>query len=383
MSRTQHLLDKAFFEAVRGQWLFTAPNPRVGAVALKNGHIVGCGHHAAFGGPHAEEAALRNVGAWDLEKDLAVPGVVDEMVVTLEPCSSTKGKKRPPCTTTLLQAGIKKVTVAALDPDPRHGGAGLEILKQAGIEVDDSGVEANQPRFEEQNPAFLSALTKPDLPWVLLKWASTVDGKIATSDGISKWISGPEARAEVHQLRALGDAVMVGSQTLRLDNPELTARPQGVAVRSQPLRICLLPSQAGFDDKSSAVMRAAGPRLWLIDQKSPLPRHDDHHIRVPRTENGLDLKAALIQLRQQYGIRRILVEGGARLHGSLLNAGLTAAMVRYEAPLLLGGNRPACDGPSFSSPQHAVHLSDEESLLLGVDQRRAFLICPAPTPEAN
>ena len=383
MSRTQHLLDKAFFEAARAQWLFTAPNPRVGAVALKNGHIVGCGHHAAFGGPHAEEAALRNVGAWDQDKDCAVPGVVDEMMVTLEPCSSTKGKKRRPCTTTLLEAGIKKITVAALDPDPRHAGAGLKLLVQAGIEVDDSLVEANQPRFEEQNKAFLASLAKPDLPWVLLKWASTVDGKIATPDGVSKWITGPEARAEVHQLRALGDAVMVGSQTLSLDNPELTARPLGVAVASQPLRICLLPKQAGFDDKNSAVMQAAGPRLWLLDQEAPLPDNNDHHIRVERTENGLDLKAALIQLRLQHGIRRILVEGGARLHGSLLNSGLADAMVRYEAPLLLGGNRPACDGPSFSSPQLALHLSDEESLRVGIDQRRAFLICPAPTPEAN
>ena len=376
-NRSQHLLDKAFFEAAKGQWLFTAPNPRVGAVALKGGHIVGSGHHARFGGPHAEEMALRDAGAWDDEQQCAVPGVVDEVFVTLEPCSSTAGKKRRPCLQSLLEAGVKKVTVGAVDPNPNHAGAGLDMLEANGVEVDRSFLQSYQPRFEEQSPAFLQSLQKPNLPWVLLKWAATLDGKTATPDGVSQWITGPEARAEVHQLRALGHATMAGGGTLLADDPELTARPSGETTAeleaalpaTQPLRVCTaadLPSNA-------RLLQSDAPRLWILDQQQQPPVDGDAVIRVDRHEGGLDLASALSQLYREHGVRRMLVEGGARLHGSLLAAGLASAVVRYEAPILLGGNRAACDGPAFPAPQDGVHLGFEESRSLGNDQRRAFL----------
>jgi diaminohydroxyphosphoribosylaminopyrimidine deaminase / 5-amino-6-(5-phosphoribosylamino)uracil reductase len=389
-NRSLNLLEKAFFEAAKGQWLYTAPNPRVGAIALKDGHIVGSGHHANFGGPHAEEMALRNAGAWDEQQQSALPGIVDEMVVTLEPCSSTSGKKRRPCTQSLLEAGVKKVTVAAVDPNPNHAGAGLDFLEAQGVDVDRSFIEAMQSRFEEQSPAFLQSLRNPKLPWVLLKWAATLDGKIATPDGVSQWITGAEARAEVHELRALGQATMVGSGTLLADDPELTARPGVAPARPtnestlassscgltgdggnppQPLRVCL----AADIPSSARLLQADGPRVWILDSEQCPAVATDDVIRVERTEIGLDLTSALQQLYANHGVRRLLVEGGARLHGNLLASGLAHAIVRYEAPLLLGGNRAACDGPSFPAPQQGVHLTHEESRCLGKDHRRAFL----------
>lgn len=367
-NRSLHLLDKAFFEAAKGQWLYTAPNPRVGAIALKGGHIVGSGHHARFGGPHAEEMALRDAGAWDGQQQCAKPGIVDEMVVTLEPCSSTSGKKRRPCTQSLLEAGVKKVTIAAIDPNPKHAGAGLDLLEAQGVEVDRSFLASHQQRFEDQSPAFFQGLNRPGLPWVLLKWAATLDGKVATPDGVSKWITGPEARTEVHQLRALGQATMAGTGTLLADDPELTARC-GAEECDQPLRVCL----AADLPASARLLQAPGPRLWILGPEQKQPNPGDAVIRVERLKHGLDLDAALRQLYAEHGVRRMLVEGGARLHGSLLAAGLASAVVRYEAPILLGGNRAACDGPAFPTPQLGVHLDFEESCMLGMDHRRAFL----------
>ncbi len=388
--RSLHLLDKAFFEAAKAQWLFTAPNPKVGAIALKGGHIVGCGHHQRFGGAHAEENALRDAGAWDEQQQCAIPGIVDEMVVTLEPCSSTSGKKRRPCTQSLLEAGVKKLTVGALDANPNHAGAGLDLLEAQGVDVDRSFLDSHQARFEEQSPAFLQSLQQADLPWVLLKWASTFDGKTATPDGVSQWITGKEARAEVHQLRAFGQATMAGSGTLMADNPELTVRcSSGVDIPNtglgateadgeplsviQPLRVCLGAELA----PDARLLKADGPRVWVLDSNQKPPVADDAVIRVERSDQGLDLKSALQQLYRDFGVRRMLVEGGARLHGSLLAAGLASAVVRYEAPILLGGNRAACDGPSFPAPHLGVQLSHEESCVLGSDHRRAFLCAGA------
>ena len=330
-NRSLNLLDKAFFEAAKGQWLYTAPNPRVGAIALKGGHIVGSGHHARFGGPHAEEMALRDAGAWDEQQQMALPGIVDEMVVTLEPCSSTTGKKRRPCTQSLLEAGVKKVTVGAVDANPNHAGSGLDFLEAQGVEVDRNHIAAMQSRFEEQSPAFLQSLRRPTMPWVLLKWAATLDGKIATPDGVSQWITGPEARAEVHELRALGQATMVGAGTLLADDPELTARGPGGANHGsighssgnqradhgdyeQPLRVCF----AAQIPATARLLHAPGPRVWILgpDQKTPMAKDD--LIRVERGENGLDLEAALktlhggrrCQVAWQFAGRWISVGGG-------------------------------------------------------------------------
>lgn len=388
--RDQHLLAKAFFEAERASWLLTAPNPRVGALALSGGHIIGYGYHAAFGGPHAEEAALRDAGAWNESEQAPIPGRVDEMIVSLEPCSA-QGKKRPPCTDTLIAAGVQRVLVAAVDPDPRHAGAGLEVLRAAGIQVDQAD-PAFQKQFEQQNAAFLRALAIPNRPWVLLKWAASLDGKLAAEDGTSQWITGAEARAEVHQLRALSDGVLAGAGTLRCDDPSLTARlvEASAGMREaiggrQPKRILCGGGESVAQD--ARILATGGERIWILEHESTpataIQAAGDAILRVAKHGGELDLKAALAILSAEHGVRRLLVEGGARIHGSLLAAGCVDAVVRYEAPLLIGGSRAACDGPSFPSPGQALRLEQEERAELGVDLRRAFLVAPqkeGPSP---
>ena len=383
--RRKHLLNKAWFEATKADWLFTAPNPRVGALALAGGHIIGYGHHAVYGGPHAEEAALRDAGAWDAEANRAIPGIVDEIVVTLEPCSAS-GKKRPPCTQALLDAGVKTVLCGATDPDPRHQGAGLRVLEDAGIRVERLDEAEAAERFAAQNAAFLRGLEHPDRPWVLLKWAASLDGKLAADDGTSQWITGPEARAEVHGLRACSDGVAAGAGTVLADDPSLDARPdqgppglRAPAAKRQPTRVLfgggdrVLPDARLFGNES--------PRIWLMPEDRSVSEAvrdaGDAVVRLRAQGQGLDLEQALEVLRRDHGIRRLLVEGGAQLHGSFLQAGLADAVVRYEAPLLLGGTRAACDAPSFASPQQASRLVHAEEARLGRDHRRAFQIVGA------
>ncbi|TAH38555.1 MAG: bifunctional diaminohydroxyphosphoribosylaminopyrimidine deaminase/5-amino-6-(5-phosphoribosylamino)uracil reductase RibD [Planctomycetota bacterium] len=373
-------MERALFEATRASWLFTAPNPRVGAIAFQGGHRVGTGRHERYGGPHAEEMALREAGAWDEQRQTPRPGVVDEMLVSLEPCSARgPGKRRPPCTELLLAAQLRRIVVAAEDPDPRHRGAGLRALAQAGVEV--VLLEGLAARCAAHNGAFLDALAQPERPWILLKWAASFDGKTAGDSGASRWISGPLARDEGHALRACSDALLVGAGTLRRDDPELSARPGGERAQHQPLRVLLDPEGAAPPD--ARVFQAPGPRLWLLAQGAepagPLEQHleadSDRALYLPRDAEGrLDLAAALAALRRDFGVRRLLVEGGARLQGSLLALGAADAVVRYEAPLLLGGSHGALLGPGFAEPAQAPRLADEERAELGPDLRRAFRI---------
>jgi diaminohydroxyphosphoribosylaminopyrimidine deaminase/5-amino-6-(5-phosphoribosylamino)uracil reductase len=383
--RDRYLLEKAFFEATRAAWLWTAPNPRVGALALSGGHIIGHGYHASFGGAHAEEAALRDAGAWDREANRAIPGIVDEMVVSLEPCSAS-GKKRPPCTQSLLDAGVRRLLVGAIDPDPRHAGAGLDLLRAAGMQVDQPDPAGSAQRFADQNPAFLGALARPTRPWVLLKWAASLDGKMAADDGSSQWISGVESRAEVHQLRAVSDAVLAGAGTLRADDPSLSARPdesppglRSAPALRQPKRVLL--GGASQVPEQARVFGDGGARIWVLAPEQEVApsilAQGDVLLRVPERAKGLDLGLALKSLAQEHQVRRLFVEGGAQVHGALLAAGLADAVVRYEAPILLGGSRAACSVDSFANPAEAPGLFAEERAELGVDLRRAFLLGPA------
>ena len=375
------LLERAGFEAERAEWLFTAPNPRVGALAFRGGHRVGEGAHRVWGGPHAEEAALRAAGAWDQAAVAPRAGVVDEMVVSLEPCTSSGGdKKRPACAELLLQAGVRRVVVGALDPDPRHHGRGVAMLQAAGVEVlvrQDPGGS-----FARVNAAFLRGQAHPERPWVLLKWAASVDGKTAAQGGVSQWISGSASRAEVHRLRASTDAVLAGPGTLSADDPELTARPEGEPLARQPLRVLFDP-RAQLPAGARA-RRASGARLLVCrdDVPAPTANAEEAVLRLsPDAAGRLDLVALLRHLRRGHGVRRLLVEGGARLHGALFDAGLVDAIVRYEAPLLLGGGLGAVLGGGAAAPASAPRLGHEERADLGADLRRAFQLL-APEAEA-
>ena len=370
--RDTALLNRAFAEADKAEWLWTAPNPRVGALALHQGHVVGHGYHRRFAQAHAEEAALQDAGA--IQDGVALAGHVDEIVVSLEPCSARDGaKKRRPCVQWLLEAEVKRVVVGALDPDPRHAGKGLEQLRSAGVEVICS---EQQQRFECQNPAFLAALAQPKRPWILLKWAATFDGRSAAANGVSQWITGPRARQEVHGLRAVSHGVMAGKTTVILDNPQLTARSD--EGNSNPQLSRVLVGAAASINADCALLQDDNPRIWIESDLQTLPSwatSADHLLLAPRNNQGqLQLADAMQSLLEDFRINRLLVEGGAQLHGSLLAAGLADAIVRYEAPILLGGGLGCVAGEGVDHPQNAWRLFEEERCQLDQDLRRAFLI---------
>lgn len=203
------------------------PNPMVGCVLVKDGRELGRGYHQQFGGPHAEVNALEDAK----KRSEEVCGAT--VYLTLEPCSHFG--KTPPCADALIQAQVARVVVAMVDPDPRVSGRGIERLREAGIEV---VVGVCQPQAQQLNEPFTKRVTT-GLPWVIVKWASTLDGKVATHTGHSKWISSPASRKLVHDIRARVDAVMVGIGTVLVDDPQLTAR--GVAVKRVARRVVIDP----------------------------------------------------------------------------------------------------------------------------------------------
>lgn len=302
----------------------TSPNPAVGAVLVRNGHVLGRGFHAKAGGPHAEIVALRKVGARARGADL---------YTTLEPCNHQG--RTPPCTEAILAAGIRRVFVGGLDANPLVSGRGVKRLRAAGVKVV-TGVLREQ--CTELNVPFFSFITR-GRPYVTLKVASTADGKIATSQGDSRWITGEEARERVHGLRERVDAVLVGASTVRADDPQLTARPRGRAAREQPLRVVLsasldLPPGAkvfanpkggslvltsSADEARAAALRAAGAEV----------------VRLPVSGRGVSLSAVLEELARR-DVVHLLVEGGAAVFGEFLEAGLADEIQLFIAPKILG-----------------------------------------------
>lgn len=304
------------------------PNPAVGCVVVGDGMVVGRGRTAAGGRPHAETQALLQAGA-------AAAGAT--AYVTLEPCchQGTTG----PCTEALINASIRRVVVAVDDPDPRVSGKGLVRLRQAGIEVSHGILSA---AAADLNAGFFLRVLH-GRPLVTLKVASSLDGRIATHAGESRWITGPEARAAGHRLRAESDAILVGSGTALKDNPELTCRLPGLEHRS-PVRL-VVDGRLRLQLTSKLVATAAKTPTWVItrsgnppDRLTALLDCGVEVIEVPTTPAGeIDLTAALAELGAR-GLTRLLVEGGAHLSAALLKAGLVDRIAWFRAPLLLGGD---------------------------------------------
>ena len=300
---------------------FVEPNPMVGAVVLDSaGQLVGEGSHQKFGGPHAEVFALAAAG------ERARGGT---LVVTLEPCCHYG--KTPPCTDAVLKAGIARVVVAMADPFPKVAGGGLAILRGAGVEVHVGLCEAEAL---ELNAPYLKLL-RTGRPWVHAKWAMTLDGKIATRTGDSKWISGEESRKRVHELRGRVDAIVVGRGTVIADDPLLTARPAGARVAAR----VVLSSSGQLPERcqlratarevpvivytANAASSAAGPRTarnWS--------RSDD---------GTMTLDAVLADLGQRR-FTNVLIEGGAGVFGSMLDEQLADEFHVYIAPKVVGGS---------------------------------------------
>lgn len=295
-----------------------APNPAVGCVLVRDGAPVGRGWTQPGGRPHAETEALRRAGR-------AARGAT--AYVTLEPCSHIG--ETGPCADALIEAGIARCVVAMEDPDARVSGRGLTRMREAGILVE-SGVEEDGARA--LNRGFVLHRTE-GRPLVTLKTATTLDGRIATVTGESKWITGPEARADSHLLRMRHDAVLVGIGTALADNPSLTCRLPGID--RQPVRVVLdsnarLPANAALRDGSV-------PTLWLVGDGAAAPNSDGVTvIEVPRGEAGtLDPRSVLSALASA-GVTRLMIEGGGTVAASFLEAGLVDVLRWYRAPKVFG-----------------------------------------------
>lgn len=316
-------MSRALELAKRG-WGRVHPNPLVGAVLARDGEVVGEGWHGVFGGPHAEIVALEAAG------DRAQAAT---LYVTLEPCAHHG--KTPPCTDAIIAAGISRVVYGAADPNPVAAG-GAVTLEAAGIRVE-GGLLAGPSR--SLNAAFHFTM-EHEAPWLALKLAVSLDSRIARAAGERTTISGPEAGAWVHRLRAGFDAVMVGSRTAAVDDPQLTVRGDIVPVRP-PVRV-VVDSDAALRLDSELVRTATETPVRVVAGAGASPQATEALeragvpvLRVDESGQGIDVREAVRSLWRE-GVRSILCEGGGRLAGSLLEAGLVRRIYLVVAPVVLG-----------------------------------------------
>jgi diaminohydroxyphosphoribosylaminopyrimidine deaminase/5-amino-6-(5-phosphoribosylamino)uracil reductase len=316
--RDHHWMRRALELAERGRG-HVEPNPMVGAVVVRDDRIVGEGWHQQYGGPHAEVHALTAAGA-------AARGAT--LYVTLEPCCHHG--KTPPCTDAILAAGIGRVVGTLLDPFPQVSGKGREQLRRAGIEFD-IGVEGLAAY--RLNAPYIKLVTA-GRPWVIAKWAMSLDGKIATASGDSKWISGEGSRRRVHELRGRVDAILVGIGTVLADDPLLTARPPGPRTATR----IVLDSQGRLSPESQLVRTAGEAPLLVVTTEAATsfsaPGVD--WLRLP-AEQGRPALAALLDELGRRRVTHLLVEGGAEVLGSFRDAGAIDEAYVFIAPKLLGG----------------------------------------------
>jgi len=335
----------------------TKPNPRVGAVLVKGKGIVGEGWHRIAGEAHAETLALFQAGE-DAKGSTCF--------VTLEPCNH-QGKTGP-CTDALISAGVKRVVFGQEDPNPINAGAGIERLREAGVEVDGPLMEAD---CRELNPGFNLRMTQ-GRPFVRIKMAMSLDGRTAMPDGDAFWITGPKARADVQQWRARSCAVVSGWRSIDRDEARMTVRAEEVDdineywTGRQPLRVVLdshlnLPQSARFFDELDAT--------WLIAKLEKDEQHERGSlIRINQVEGRVDLRELLKYLADQQ-INEVLVEAGPTLAGAFLRRGLVDEMVLYVAPKLMGsGSRPLFDLP-LQQMVEALPLHYREIRYFGQDIR--------------
>jgi diaminohydroxyphosphoribosylaminopyrimidine deaminase / 5-amino-6-(5-phosphoribosylamino)uracil reductase len=324
----------------------TNPNPLVGAVLVKDGRIIGQGAHLKAGEPHAEVHAFRMAGD-------AAEGAT--LYVTLEPCSHHG--RTPPCAELVVRSKVKRVVVAMTDPNPLVAGRGLKLLEDAGIEVTVGVLEDEAKRLNER---FIHNFTSRR-PFVVVKTAMTLDGKIAAHTGDSRWITGPESRERVHKLRDEVDGILVGIGTVLADDPELTTRlPEG---GRNPIRIIL---DSGLRTPEEArVLNVAEAQSWIVTAEGADPEKAERLrergvevFAVARGAKGLDLDAVLKALFEK-GITHLLVEGGASVNGEFLKAGLINKIMAFIAPKLVGGaDAPTpYGGEGFAKMADAVQLT--------------------------
>ena len=313
------MMARALQLAERGLWT-TSPNPRVGCVLVRAGQVVGEGWHEKAGEPHAEVHALRAAG--DQAKGATA-------YVTLEPCSHHG--RTPPCAEALIAAGVSRVVAAMTDPNPLVAGQGLAMLRAAGIETA-SGLLETEAR--ELNIGFVSRMTR-GRPWLRLKAAASLDGKTALNNGVSQWITGPDARRDGHAWRARACAILTGIGTVRDDDPQLSVR--AVDTTRQPLRVVV---DSRLEIPLTARILQDGPVLIVgaveNAEKMAMLRSTGNFVEILKNPAGkVDLKA-LLELLAQRGINEVHAEAGCKLNGSLLREGLVDELLLYLAPCLIG-----------------------------------------------
>ncbi len=329
-ARDLRYMTLAFRLAEKGRG-FTSPNPMVGAVVVTRGQIVGQGSHRKAGGPHAEVIALSQAGS------RAKGGT---LYVTLEPCSHLK-KRTPPCVPLIVKAGVRRVVVAMVDPNPQVKGSGLAQLKRADMKVE---VGCGEAEARQLNEAYVHWV-QTGRPFTILKAGMTLDGKIATASGESQWITDEAARAQAHQLRAGVDAILVGIGTVLRDNPTLTARnssdPLRVVLR-QPLRIVVdsrlrIPLKAAVLEHQQAAHTLIATTAAASTRKIGLLKGKGIDVLVlPKLGDHVSLPTLWTRLGQ-LGVTTLLVEGGSEINAAVLRGQLAQRLMCYVAPLLLGG----------------------------------------------
>lgn len=344
MSADIDLMNTALDLAERGAG-YVSPNPMVGALVVKNDHIVGRGYHQAVGTAHAEVNAIDDAGEENAR------GAT--LYVTLEPCNHTG--RTPPCTEKILNAGIRKVVVAMRDPNPNVAGGGNDRLTAAGIAVVTGVCEA---RARKLNESFIKYICTK-LPFVTLKCAATLDGYIATRTGDSRWVSGPESRSFVHQIRHSVDAILVGIGTVNADDPALTARREGEKGRD-PIRI-ILDSRLSIQENAKVLRHNSDSDTIIVcgsrcpeDKKLRLSNLERVRVmETPLADGKIDLSRLMARLGGM-GITSLLIEGGGHVMASAISSKIADKILLFYAPKILGGD----DGVSMCCGPGPMRMAD-------------------------
>jgi len=339
-------------KSTKGQ---TSPNPLVGAVIVKDQAIVGLGAHLKAGEPHAEVHALR------MAREKAKGST---LYVTLEPCNHHG--KTPPCTEQIIQSGIRRVVIASLDPNPLVKGSGIKRLNEAGLTVEFGLL---REEAEALNDVFFHYI-RTGRPFVTLKTAVSLDGKIATASGESRWITGEDARRDVHRLRHEHDAILVGVGTVIQDNPRLSVRlPEG---GKNPIRIILDSHLRTPMD--AHVIQDMAQETWIITTKTPAKKLSEPYLQKPNVkiiplETETIAIPDLLSRLGKLGITSLLVEGGSKVNGSFIQSKMVNQVVMYTAPIIIGGTHapPAIGGEGFRTLQEAMSLRITSVTPIGKD----------------
>jgi len=339
---------------------YTSPNPAVGAVVIRDGVVVGLGHTQPPGSVHGEIMALRQAGP-------RAKGAT--MYVTLEPCCHQG--RTPPCTQAIIDAGIAEVHMALIDPNPLVSGKGLKMLEKAGIKT---FVGQCEEEAQEINEGYIKFITT-GMPFVIAKFAMSLDGKIATQNGDSKWISGEESRKFVHYLRHIVDAIMVGANTVVADDPQLSARGcsgKGGKTKLQPLRVIV--DGKGRTPLSARVFEEPGKTLVAVAKPLNAKAAEGFRktgaeiVELPAEKDLIDLEE-LLKLLGKREVTSVLVEGGSGLFGSLFDRGLVDKVLAFISPIVIGGDgaKSVVGGNGVNTVAEALRLSRVKIIEFGDD----------------